>query len=334
MDTEAARSSLTPERPQRSDWTPGVRLDSPYGSSNDPTPEFDTPFHLYPAPGTPKFPQLYRDPDERENLTPHIERAKAAPKQVRLGSEHFTNDYKNEEMWQLISRGNFDTVTMPVDEGRKLWEMAKVAGASSPQASRSTLATAPRAGSSSVRRLSPVGSLPRTSSPVVQVRPPRVVTSARSSITPRRPPGLTAYPLRDGMYSVPMPMHSARVWPEVAAVRSRSPPHPTRMTSQVVRQVSPIRAQSPGPMVHDSGFVPRATSPVTRMCSATLTPTIPPPLATPTMPPPLATSASAMLSPVSTPAVHMAPAPNVQPFSRPVWLGRGGWIGSHRQRVA
>merc|ERR1719261_2062621 len=102
-DSEADRSSITPERPQRMpEWTPGVRLDSP--SSDGPTPpEFvGTPFHATEAPGTPKFPELYRNPYERE---------------------HFTKENKNQEMWSLITRGNFDTVTMPIEEGRKLWRM-------------------------------------------------------------------------------------------------------------------------------------------------------------------------------------------------------------------
>ena len=58
-----------------------------------------------------RFPELYRNPDDREHLTPHIERAKKIPKQVKLGSEHFTKENKNQEMWSLITRGNFDTVT-------------------------------------------------------------------------------------------------------------------------------------------------------------------------------------------------------------------------------
>ena len=40
-----------------------------------------------------------------------------------MGSEHFTKENKNQEMWSLITSGNFDTVTMPIEEGRKLWRM-------------------------------------------------------------------------------------------------------------------------------------------------------------------------------------------------------------------
>ena len=75
-------------------------------------------------------------------MTPHIERAKKIPKQVKLGSEHFTKENKNQEMWSLITSGNFDTVTMPIEEGRKLWRMVNEGGVAkgAPQLSHSCYA--------------------------------------------------------------------------------------------------------------------------------------------------------------------------------------------------
>jgi len=329
-DSEADRSSITPERPQRMpEWTPGVRLDSP--SSDGPTPpEFvGTPFHATEAPGTPKFPELYRNPYEREHLTPHIERAKKIPKQVKLGSEHFTKENKNQEMWSLITRGNFDTVTMPIEEGRKLWRMVNEGSGSA----KGTQAVPPRS-SGRVRCLSPAGAAPRRVSPTPRVRTPQSKPAGLNlGVTPRRPPGLgaNAYPLRDGFRSVPVPPPQAFV-PTHPVVRQTSPVRLTSAAGAVVQQFSPTRAMSPRPAtvrVHspiERHLVSRAPSPV-RMCSDMLPPALAP--CTDLLPPALASSRSGMLSP-TYPTALRPPAPAAP--AQPMWLGRAGWIGAHRSK--